>query len=127
MSAVDVVVVRARPPAIDRNHSRLIAAKEEICAQRTLHARLQLKQLEGVAGLEWKIGYFQIAHYHAELRVRCLNHRGAGGMKRRRKYVIAAEDDFNPNNLSDACTQVTSLGIGKTVSFYFQAIGADRQ
>ena len=50
-AAVDVVVVRARPPAIDRNHSRLIAAKEEVGAQGTLHTRLQLKQLEGVAGL----------------------------------------------------------------------------
>src|SRR5437762_1180933 len=118
MSAVDVVVVRPCPPAINRNHTRLIAAKEEICAQRTLHARLQLKQLEGVAGLEWKIGYFQIAYHDAELRVRCLNHRGASGMTRRRKYVLAAEDDFNPNNLSNACSQVMSLGIGKTVRFY---------
>ena len=42
-------------------------------------------------------------------------------------YFIATKGDFNTNDLSDARTQVTSLGIGEAISFYLQAVATDRQ
>src|SRR5256885_12377759 len=48
MAAVDHIIVRACSPAIDGNDPRLSPTKEQVGSQRTLHARLQLKQLKSV-------------------------------------------------------------------------------
>ena len=79
IAAIHHVIVGAASAAVHGNDARIVTTVEKIGAELRLHARLQLEELVGIAGIERELADGTIRHDGAELRGGGVNHGRSSG------------------------------------------------